>query len=236
MERVRDAKAGQALLASGAKLTLAGLDTTTVVKLGEADRTRLLYRNSPLTDALCGLYTLWRYEEYARPDPTLFDVVPVGMVLWPELFTTALRPMCASPIRDMTELVSDGAAQLRDWCDCREGRADQRPRYGTLPETELDAATVACVAAAERRDLLLHRPGDATRDANAWASVRIRTPARRTGSPFRLAAFERFIVFVLVDDRCGRFRDWGRGRGPRVRLRVVVVAWTQAIGLPPGNR
>jgi inosine-uridine nucleoside N-ribohydrolase len=83
-----DAKAGQALLASGAKLTLAGLDTTTMVKLGEADRTRLLYRNSPLTDALSGLYILWRYESYARPDPTLFDVVPVGMVLWPELFTT----------------------------------------------------------------------------------------------------------------------------------------------------
>jgi purine nucleosidase len=83
-----DAEAGKALLASGAALTLAGLDTTTMVKLGEADRTRLLYRNSPLTDALCGLYTLWRFEDYARPDPTLFDVVPVGMLLWPELFTT----------------------------------------------------------------------------------------------------------------------------------------------------
>lgn len=83
-----DVAAGQALLASGAALTLAGLDTTTMVKLGEADRTRLLYRNSPLTAALCGLYTLWRHEDYARPDPTLFDVVPVGMVLWPELFTT----------------------------------------------------------------------------------------------------------------------------------------------------
>jgi len=83
-----DAEAGKALLASGAALTLAGLDTTTMVKLGEADRTRLLYRNSPLTDALCGLYTLWRFEDYSRPDPTLFDVVPVGMMLWPELFTT----------------------------------------------------------------------------------------------------------------------------------------------------
>ena len=82
-----DVGAARALLASGAKLTLAGLDTTTMVKLGEADRTRLLYRNSPLTDALCGLYILWRYEGYARPDPTLFDVVPVGMLLWPELFT-----------------------------------------------------------------------------------------------------------------------------------------------------
>jgi inosine-uridine nucleoside N-ribohydrolase len=101
-----DAKAGQALLGSGAKLTLAGLDTTTMVKLGEADRTRLLYRNSPLTDALCGLYTLWRYEEYARPDPTLFDVVPIGMVLWPELFTSRPAHVRVTD-KGMTELVPD---------------------------------------------------------------------------------------------------------------------------------
>ena len=101
-----DAKAGQALLASGAKLTLAGLDTTTMVKLGEADRTRLLYRNSPLTDALCGLYTLWRCKEYARPDPTLFDVVPVGMVLWPELFTSRPAHVRVTD-KGMTELAAD---------------------------------------------------------------------------------------------------------------------------------
>ena len=45
-------------------------------------------RESPLTDALSALYTLWRYEDYAMPDPTMFDAVAVGMVLWPELFTT----------------------------------------------------------------------------------------------------------------------------------------------------
>lgn len=99
-----DAKAGQALLASGAKVTLAGLDTTTMVKLSDTDRTRLLYRNSPLTDALSGLYILWRYEEYARPDPTLFDVVPVGMVLWPELFTSRPAHVRVTD-RGMTELV-----------------------------------------------------------------------------------------------------------------------------------
>jgi inosine-uridine nucleoside N-ribohydrolase len=103
-----DAKAGQALLASGAKLTLAGLDTTTMVKLGEADRTRLLYRNSPLTDALCGLYTLWRYEAYAQPDPTLFDVVPIGMVLWPELFTSRPAHVRVTD-KGMTELVLDAS-------------------------------------------------------------------------------------------------------------------------------
>ncbi len=83
-----DIKAAQAFLNAGANPVLHGLDTTTMVKLGEPDRTRLLYRNSPLTDALSALYILWRYEDYARPDPTLFDVVPIGAVLWPELVTT----------------------------------------------------------------------------------------------------------------------------------------------------
>jgi inosine-uridine nucleoside N-ribohydrolase len=79
-----------------------------MVKLGEADRTRLLYRNSPITDALSGLYILWRYEGYARPDPTLFDVVPVAALLWPELVTT--RPAHVRVTDSgMTELVKDAA-------------------------------------------------------------------------------------------------------------------------------
>ncbi len=73
---------------AGLNPLLAGLDVTTFVRLNEENRTRLLYRNSPLTDALCGLYTLWRYESYAYPDPTMFDGVAVGMVLCPELFST----------------------------------------------------------------------------------------------------------------------------------------------------
>lgn len=101
-----DIKAAQAFVNTGANPILHGLDTTTMFKLGEADRTRLLYRNSPLTDALSGLYILWRYESYARPDPTLFDVVLIGMVLWPELFT-----LCPAHVRvtdtGLTELVED---------------------------------------------------------------------------------------------------------------------------------
>jgi len=83
-----DIPAAQKFVSSGANPTLAGLDITTFVRLDEANRLRLLMRQSPLTNALCGLYTLWLYEEYARPDPTLFDVVAVGMALWPELFST----------------------------------------------------------------------------------------------------------------------------------------------------
>jgi inosine-uridine nucleoside N-ribohydrolase len=83
-----DIKASQKFVQSGINVTYAGLDITTFVKLNEEYRMRLWMRQSPLTNALSGLYTLWRFEEYARPDPTLFDVVAVGMVLWPELFTT----------------------------------------------------------------------------------------------------------------------------------------------------
>ncbi|MBI9060229.1 MAG: nucleoside hydrolase [Labilibaculum sp.] len=83
-----DVKASQKFMNSGADITLAGLDVTTFVKISAEDRTRLLMRQSPLTNSLCGLYTLWRYESYAYPNSTMFDGVAVGMVLWPELFTT----------------------------------------------------------------------------------------------------------------------------------------------------
>jgi purine nucleosidase len=83
-----DVKSSVMFVNSGENLLFAGLDVTTMVHLEDENRTRLLMRQSPLTNALCGLYTLWRFEEYSRPDPTLFDVVAVGMVLWPELFTT----------------------------------------------------------------------------------------------------------------------------------------------------
>jgi purine nucleosidase len=83
-----DIQSSKMFVGSGANMTFAGLDITTFVHLEEENRYRLLMRQSPLTNALCALYTLWRFESYARPDPTLFDVVAVGMVLWPELFTT----------------------------------------------------------------------------------------------------------------------------------------------------
>ncbi len=83
-----DVKSSQMFVHSGADILMAGLDITTLVHLNEENRLRLLMRQSPLTNALSGLYTLWRFEGYSRPDPTLFDAVAVGMVLWPELFTT----------------------------------------------------------------------------------------------------------------------------------------------------
>jgi len=78
-----DEEAAKAFSNCGAKITYAGLDVTTFVKWDEEKRRQLLMRQSPLTDAVCGLYTLWGHET-----PTLYDCVAVGMVLWPELFTT----------------------------------------------------------------------------------------------------------------------------------------------------
>lgn len=80
-----DEEASKAFAASGADITYAGLDITTFVKWNEERRLKLLMRQSPLTNALSGLYTLW-----GRETPTLYDCVAVGMVLWPELFQ--IRP------------------------------------------------------------------------------------------------------------------------------------------------
>ncbi len=78
-----DVASAKTFVESGAFITFAGLDITTFVTLEEKNRYKLLMRQSPLTNALCGLYALWAYET-----PVLYDAVAVGMLLWPELFTT----------------------------------------------------------------------------------------------------------------------------------------------------
>ncbi len=78
-----DVESSKLFASSGAEITYAGLDVTTFVKFEEDLRLKLLMRQSPLTNALCGLYSLWGNET-----PVLYDVVAVGMFLWPELFGT----------------------------------------------------------------------------------------------------------------------------------------------------
>jgi len=77
-----DIDAAQRFVNSGARLVYAGLDVTTFVKLDKANREKLLYRQSPLTNALSALTSLWGQER----TPTLFDVVAIGYVLYPDLF------------------------------------------------------------------------------------------------------------------------------------------------------
>lgn len=78
-----DIPAAKAFVQSGANIIYAGLDVTAMVKLSAENRLKLLMRQSPLTNAMQGLYVLWGQET-----PTLFDPVAIGMETSPELFTT----------------------------------------------------------------------------------------------------------------------------------------------------
>ena len=78
-----DIPSARTLSSSNAPITYAGLDVTAFVELKAEQRRALWSRGSPLTDALEALYRLW-----GRETPILFDPVPIGMVLWPELFRT----------------------------------------------------------------------------------------------------------------------------------------------------
>lgn len=80
-----DVAASKKFMSCGADIVFAGLDITGHVKFSKENRLKLLYRQSPLTNAISGLNALWEYESR---DPTLYDPVAIGMVLWPELFKT----------------------------------------------------------------------------------------------------------------------------------------------------
>lgn len=78
-----DSEASKLLVGSGAPITYCGLDVTTKVWFDKDLQFKLLMRQSPLTDAICGLTVLWGGDK-----PCLHDAVAVGMILWPDLFTT----------------------------------------------------------------------------------------------------------------------------------------------------
>jgi len=82
-----DVKSAQKFMTSGVPITLAGLDVTTMVKFTRERRLQLLMRSSPLTDAICGLYTLWAGADIDR-DPTLYDPVAVSMAITDRFVTT----------------------------------------------------------------------------------------------------------------------------------------------------
>ena len=112
-----DVASARRFAASGAPITYAGLDVTTFVKLEADRRLKLLMRQSPLTDALCGLYVLW-----GRETPTLFDPVAVGMVLWPELFT--FRPAHVRVIEGGFTVIDEGKEP-----NCRIGVSIQKEEF-----------------------------------------------------------------------------------------------------------
>lgn len=75
-----DIPSAQIFVQSGANIAYAGLDVTSMVKLDRGKRDILLQRQSPLTNALSGLYVLWGQEI-----PTLFDPVAIAMAKDPSL-------------------------------------------------------------------------------------------------------------------------------------------------------
>ncbi len=82
-----DVERAQIFMGSGVPITLAGLDITTMVKYNKDRRLALLMRNSPLTDALCGLYSIWANGDMNR-NPTLYDCVAVAMAITDEFTET----------------------------------------------------------------------------------------------------------------------------------------------------
>ena len=85
---VADVASSRKFMTSQVPITLAGLDVTTMVKFSEQRRLQLLYRNSPLTDAISALYTLWSIDNPQGRTPTLFDPVAVAMAITGEFVTT----------------------------------------------------------------------------------------------------------------------------------------------------
>jgi len=75
-----DIESAKLFVNSGVPITFAGLDVTTMVKYPADKRLALAMRNSPLTDAICGLYSLWAGGDMNRT-PTLYDPVAVSMAL-----------------------------------------------------------------------------------------------------------------------------------------------------------
>jgi purine nucleosidase len=80
--------AAKKMMDSGAELVLAPLDVTDHVIFDNAYLTAIFNRNTPLTDALGGLYALWYQHADWAIQAKMFDGVAIGMVLWPELFET----------------------------------------------------------------------------------------------------------------------------------------------------
>ncbi len=79
-----DIEASKRFVRCEANCTYVGLDVTAFVKWDKNHREMILNRQSPLTNILTGLTTLWGFER----TPTLFDAVAIGFVLYPELFKT----------------------------------------------------------------------------------------------------------------------------------------------------
>ena len=85
---VKNVAASKKFVDSGAKITYAGLDITTYMNMKYELIEQLAFRNTPLTNSVVGLYSLWTVSMGLKYEPILYDVVAVAMIIWPELFKT----------------------------------------------------------------------------------------------------------------------------------------------------
>lgn len=87
---VTDIPASQAMLSSGARMTMVPLDATCRVRLEEENRARLRAANTPLTDALASVLALWPSQT-----PVLHDPLAVAVACDPTICGMAnLRVVC----------------------------------------------------------------------------------------------------------------------------------------------
>jgi inosine-uridine nucleoside N-ribohydrolase len=87
---MKDVPAAKKLFAAGVPIIMAGLESTTMLKLDEVKRARLWRKSSPLTDSITILYHLWG-STWGGLTPTLFDPMAVAVVIDPTL--ARLEPM-----------------------------------------------------------------------------------------------------------------------------------------------
>jgi inosine-uridine nucleoside N-ribohydrolase len=80
--------ASKKFINSGANITLAPLDVTYQTNFEKEYLTAVFNRDTPLTDALGALYSLWFLHAKWAVIPKMHDGVAIGMVLWPDLFKT----------------------------------------------------------------------------------------------------------------------------------------------------
>jgi purine nucleosidase len=81
-------EASKKLMNSGANLYLAPLDVTDCVVLSDKYLQAIAMRQTPLTNAISALYSLWYRQAEWATTPKMFDGVAVGMALWPDLVET----------------------------------------------------------------------------------------------------------------------------------------------------
>jgi inosine-uridine nucleoside N-ribohydrolase len=78
-----DPEAARIVFSSGVPILMAPLDSTSMLKLDAAARQRIFTNPSPLAKTLEPLYRLWNHET-----PTLFDPMPIALLLDPSLCET----------------------------------------------------------------------------------------------------------------------------------------------------